>query len=187
MLALFRNTSKIKLVLAGAGVITLVYGAALGASLLITYEPSPQVSELALHPERQDEIVSRREADRYREALGLSPEQTDKIFEILLEDRGRRKSLTKGEIDPQMMMERMQLRDELTAAIRAVLSPEQLAAFNEMPEGRRDQFMNGMRNMSPEQREEFRRQMQERMGSNAGPGFGPGFGPGRDGDNPFRP
>ncbi len=175
-----RNTPKMKLVLAGFGVITLVGGGVLGSMAISDYEPQPGVSELALHPERQDEIVTQREAQKYQEALGLTQEQTDQIAALLLADRKRRMQDATTELSPQAMMARMGQRAALTKSIRDLLTPDQIEKFNDMPEGRRDQFMQGMGQMTAEERDQFRQMMQERMGGSGPPGFGPnrGFRPG---------
>jgi len=183
-----RKTPKLKLFLAAMGILTLLVAAG-GTVVAIVSRETPQVSDLALHPERQDEILARREADGYRDQLGLSEEQTVKIAEILLDAR-KRAIASKAETvaGPQQMMVRMRDRGQATEAIRAILTPEQQAAFDKSPAGKRREMMQIMRDATPEDREAFRKQMQERIQADGGrgfpagggPGFPPGFGPPTD-------
>lgn len=128
-----------KYALAAAGAVYLV-GMAIWAVTALRAQPGQTgPSELALHPERQDEILAQRRADAMKEELGLSAEQAAKLTGIVQEFQQARKErfLGAAETGPLGRMQAMmQLRAEMREKLGAVLSPEQLAQFEEKQEQR---------------------------------------------------
>lgn len=175
-----REIPKTQLILAACGVITLVAAAAGGVILLLPKEP-PQVSQLALHPEQQDEILARREAEKLQEQIDLSAEQTDQVADLWLKYRKQtQETQATGPGGPMQMMGRMQSRMQLSSDIRKLLTPEQEKAFDETPGGRQQNMMRMMRDSTPEQRQAFAEQMRQRMPKGMGGGPPPSGGFPRD-------
>ncbi len=165
-----REIPKTQLVLAACGVLTLVAATAAGVMLLMPGEP-PRVSELALHPEQQDEILARREAEKLQKQIDLSAEQTDQVAELWLKYRKQAQATpAAGSAGQMQMVGRMMSRMQLSSDIRKLLTPEQQTAFDDTPDGRRQNMMQMFQNSTPEQRRAFGEQMRERMPK----GFGGG-------------
>lgn len=184
------TAQNVKYGLAGLGAVYLVVFA--GYLVYAGLKPSPPKgpSELALHPEREDEILARRRAEEMQEELKLTDEQTQRIANILTaQPMDEPFGFGPGD-GPSGGDFRSRFR-EIQEQIQQVLTTEQQA----MLQAQREQFMGrggpggrfsperieSLRKiMTPEQQERFDRaleQWQRRRGP-GGRGGGPGGGPG---------
>jgi len=119
-----------KLILAGAGVVTIVACAVYGGSRLVGREAGGP-SSLTLHPERQNEILAQRRADQLREELNLSPEQTARVFEVYYRFQNALQEMeaaTKGSPAARIMA-RTSGRREIQDAILEILTADQREVY----------------------------------------------------------
>ncbi len=126
-----KNVSKLQIVLAviGAGFCVLFVAGVVYA--VVTTEEPAEPSELALHPEREDEILAERRARQYQQMLSLNEEQTDQVAQIVLSARKQEKQdLAKGYEDGRAMRDaKLQRRKAVSDQIEAILTPEQRVAY----------------------------------------------------------
>lgn len=195
------TTANLKYALAGIGVLYLVVFA--GYLVYAGMKPSDPVgpSELALHPEREDEILARRRAEEMQAELKLTEAQTQRIADIMSaqsadEPFGFGPGGGQGD-GPGGGDFRGRFR-EMQEQIEQVLTPEQRALL----EAQREQFRGRggpgawmtperieslKEKMRPDQRERFEKALEQwqrrRPGGRGERGGGPGGmgGPGRPG------
>lgn len=106
------------------------------------YAPSGP-SDLAQHPERQEELLALRRAEKMQTDLGLSAEQTSKVAKIMEGFQAERKArfLSAPEGQPMARMQAMmELREKVRDDLSTVLTPEQLDAY----EGAQQQRFGGV-------------------------------------------
>ena len=92
-------------------------------------------TELAAHPERQDEILAARKAEQLQDLLGLSHDQTQWLQDFIYDARKNRPG--PPPVDPEdraaSMEARMAEMQERRAFIEGLLTEEQLAKLQELP------------------------------------------------------
>ncbi|MDQ1258142.1 MAG: hypothetical protein QG656_2751, partial [Candidatus Hydrogenedentes bacterium] len=121
----------------------------LGVYTFATYEPPAGPSELALHPERQDEIKADRRAQELQQTLSLNDDQTAQVSAIILAARKENAAIQ------QQPFEVHSEKDDaiLDVWIRAVhqidglLTPEQLKRYLQEDDRKRLETVIQMRNM----------------------------------------
>ncbi len=127
---------KWKLALAALGVLYLI-GFAVWGVYAVSERTTQQrgASELASHPERQDEILAERRAEEARELLGLSSEQTRQLATLIEAHTQKAQALRTEDIDDfEVRRERMMaLRDVLRKDVNALLTPEQQERLESLP------------------------------------------------------
>ncbi len=194
--------TRVKYAVAGAGAVYII----LFVGYLVyagTRPTAPQggPSELEAHPERQAEIVSRRQAEELRDQLGLSEEQTQKVAVIYLKygadqspdgnQRDHWRALQK-EIDEVLTPEQRALWEQIRAQFRGPGGPggpggpagqggpgAAGATRGQVTPERIEQLKQSM---TPEQRERFEKveqrmqKMRGQRGGQRGGGRGPGQG-----------
>ena len=142
------TTSRMKIVLAGVGVITCVVFAAFVVGAAARHSRAAGISELALHPDKQDEILSNRTAQELQEKLSLSKEQTEKVAEIVL---GARKNVgsflreTSGQDRETRRAQGFARIREVDEAIEGVLTEEQRREYEALREERRSRVQTALR------------------------------------------
>ncbi len=106
-------------------------------------------TELTLHPERQQEIMAERRADRIQEKLNLSDEQAAQMEEIM---RGMGEEMRRMGPPPagggirEMMARRRGHMQQMDEKVRAILDDEQFEKY-QAEKKKRMQAMGGMRQM----------------------------------------
>lgn len=129
------KTPKWKMILAALGVVYTVAFAVWLACALAKPSAPAGATELAAHPERQEEILAERKAQELQEQLSLSDEQTMKVADILYNYRQKRGVPPGG--GPSGMFEAMQVQqniaEQMRTEIQSLLTDEQRAAFAESP------------------------------------------------------
>ncbi len=142
------KATKTQLVLAGFGVVFCVVFA---GKLIWTTVCAPEQrgpSDLARNPDKQDEVLAWREAEKVQDKLKLSDSQTERVANILFKNGGGRPPMPPGRpdegMDPSMFMRFREQREAMDREIAAVLSAKQAEAFEninrERREERRDRF-----------------------------------------------
>lgn len=152
---------KWKWALAGLGAVFCVAAAA-GVIVMAVTAEKHEPSELALNPERQDEIITERKAREYQQKLELTEEQTLEVQQILLEARKERKeSLGNpgGDLRARMSS-RIGAMMSLDQKVQAILTPEQQAKLGAMKQERRSR-MAPLRGMFQERHPDMHRKIRE--------------------------
>ena len=155
--------SKVKLAFVWIGVFYLVAAGAYGTYVLLSRTMQPQgASDLAAHPERQDEIVTDRQARELQEMLSLTDTQTQEIAQILHASRQEPRPAQAGRGPETMMAGRRELREKISA----VLTEEQREKCTESRMGRERGFGPGGMGRGggmddPERRERMRQVMEQ--------------------------
>lgn len=134
------TTSKLKLVFAGIGAGFCVVFLVLIVHALLAGPQLTGPSELALHPDRQDEILAKRKATELQEKLELTDDQTQKVTAILLEARKETADFIRNGPTDQMerFAEGRSRLQSLQDQIAAVLTPEQREKFQKVVDDRRE-------------------------------------------------
>jgi Spy/CpxP family protein refolding chaperone len=140
--------SKIKLLLAGVGVITLVVAAGYLAKMAVTPAQHHGPSELSLHPERQDSILAGRRAQMLQKRLGLNSDQTKQVAQLI--EKAKKESdgfISDPTLDPgaKLMAARSKMQDVM-AQIEPLLTPEQKEKFGAQREASQRLFAQFMNN-----------------------------------------
>jgi len=138
--------------LAAVGVAYLVGGAVWLAFHIAPDGETPGPSELALHPERQEEILAQRRADELAGKLGLDAEQAAEMAAVMRDMQQQRKSLMRehGGDRVAMAMNGMQMMQDMQERARAILTDEQYAAFETEMNDRVSRLMEAGRRFRPE-------------------------------------
>jgi len=123
-----------KLLLAGIGLAYAVGFGAWGVYALVTQPWERSATDLAAHPERENEVLADRRARDLQSELGLTDRQTEEVSEILLAFREQHLvSAPETSAAPwERMQSRMQAAQDTRAALEAVLTEEQRAEFAQM-------------------------------------------------------
>jgi len=196
----------VKYLLAAVGAVYIVVFAGYLINLSYRKMQPRRASELAVHPERAEEILARQRAEELREQLRLNEDQANRLAE-LFQSQGMMMGRPPGGPGDEDFRAR---REAFQSAIAQILTPEQQEQFREMrggfggpgggrgPGGGPGQWMSPERlqslreRMTPEQQERFDRRVKEweerrqrgpgvfgRPGGGRGPGGGPAGGMGR--------
>lgn len=91
-------------------------------------------SELAMYPERQDELIAQRQAEAMRAEYGLSDEQVRQAALVMREMNERRREMMRRAVEEgalQRFQDRRQMLELLREKMRVVLTPDQYAKFEE--------------------------------------------------------
>jgi Spy/CpxP family protein refolding chaperone len=126
--------SKLKLILAGIGVVYLVGAGVWAGQAYWKSRTAERQPNLAAHPERAGEMLLDREVERFNEKLGLSDEQKRQVRDIL-EQAGALNAPP-----PQAMQGMMEARKK----IREILTPEQQEKMGQAENARMGQFADRM-------------------------------------------
>ncbi len=137
-----QSVSKVKLVLAACGVITLVVMVVMGAMAVVNAAHPRGPSELSMDPAHQDEILAQRKALDWKEKLDLSDEQAAKVAEILLATRKEIGVVLRENAGDRMAIRatgRQRLED-VYEQVSAILNDEQRAKLDAMRDERRERI-----------------------------------------------
>jgi Spy/CpxP family protein refolding chaperone len=126
--------SKLKLILAGIGVVYLVGAGVWAGQAYWKNRTAERQPNLAAHPERAGEMLLDREVERFNEKLGLSDEQKRQVRDIL------EKAGALNAPPPQAMQGMMEARKK----IREILTPEQQEKMGQAENARMGQFADRM-------------------------------------------
>ena len=110
-----KKYSKLKLVLAGIGVVYLIGGGVWAGTKWWESRNTVKQPNLAAHPERAGEMLLDREVDKFNEQIGLSAEQKKQVHDII----------EKAGVTNVAPLQAMQGMMEARKKIREILSPEQ--------------------------------------------------------------
>ena len=196
----------VKYLLAAVGAVYIVVFAGYLINLGYRKMQPTGASELAVHPERAEEILARQRAEELREQLRLNEDQANRLTE-LFQSQGMMMGRPPGGPGDEDFRAR---REAFQSAIAQILTAEQQEQFREMrggfggpgggrgPGGGPGQWMSPERlqslreRMTPEQQERFDRRVKEweerrQRGPGGGFGGGPGGGRGPGGGPPGGP
>ena len=129
-----KKHSKLKLILAGIGVVYLVGGAVWAGQYYWKNRTAAQQTNIAVHPELAKQTMIDREMERYNGQLGLSGEQKKQVQEII------EKSAAGNGQSGQFMQGMLETRKK----IREILTPEQQEKMDKAQNERVGQFADRM-------------------------------------------
>ncbi len=129
-----KKYSKLKLILAGVGVVYLIGGGVWAGQAYWKNRNAVQQPNLAAHPERAGEMLLDREVDKLNGQLGLSDDQKKQVHDIL----------AKAGVTDAPPVQAMQGMLEARKKIREILTPEQQEKMGKAETARADQFADRM-------------------------------------------
>jgi len=129
-----KKYSKLKLILAGIGVVYLVGGAVYAGHHFWTNRSAAKTPNMAAHPERAGDMLIDREMERYSTQLGLTEEQKKQVHEIVAK-------AGVVNVPPAQAMQGMM---EVQKKVREILTPEQLQKMDQAQGDRANRFADRM-------------------------------------------
>ncbi len=129
-----KKPSKVKLVLAGIGVVYLVGAGVWAGQAYWKSRAAVRQPNLAAHPERAGQVLVDREVDRLNEQLALSDDQKKQVHDII----------EKAGVMNAPPAQAMQGMLEVRKKIREVLTPEQQEKMGKAENARVGQFADRM-------------------------------------------
>ncbi len=129
-----KKYSKLKLILAGIGVVYLIGGAVWAGHYYWTNRSAARQPNMAAHPERAGEMMVDREIERYSGQLGLTEEQKKQVRDIV----------AKAGLANVPPLQAMQGMMEVQKKIREILTPEQRQKMDQAQNDRAGKFADRM-------------------------------------------